>query len=67
LEEGVLPDMGCNVEAYVKDVCLELETLGTLRTLQNGGSAFLRETWEVIVGEFPANAETARIILGRLK
>jgi hypothetical protein len=67
VEQGAFPDLGCNAEAYVKDVCLELETLGALRTLQKGGSAVLNETWEVIVGEFPANAETARIILGRLK
>lgn len=67
VEEGAFPDLGCNVETYVKDVCLELETLGTLRTLQKGDSAVLKETWEVTVGEFPANIETARIILGRLK
>ena len=66
VEEGSLPDLGCNVEAYVKDVCIELETLGTLKTLQKGESVTLKETWEVIVGEFPANLETARIIDGLL-
>jgi hypothetical protein len=55
------------VEAYVKDVCIELETLGTLKTLNKHESATLNETWEVIVGEFPANVETARIIGRRLK
>ena len=31
------PDLGCNVEAYVKDVCIELETLGTMKTLKKNG------------------------------
>lgn len=64
---GNFPDMGCNVEVYVRDTCLELEMLGTLQTLQNGESVTLNETWEVSVGEFPANIETARIIGGLLK
>jgi len=67
VEEGALPDLDTNVQAYVKDVCLELETLGTLKTLQRGEKVTLNETWEVIVGEFPANLETARIIGGLLK
>jgi len=66
VEEGVLPDLNCNVEMYVKDVCIELEVLGTLKTLYKGESATLNETWEVVVGKFPANLETARIISGRL-
>ena len=66
VEDGNFPDMNCNVESYVKDVCIELELLGTLRTLANGESAVMDETWEVIVGEFPANIETARIIGGLL-
>jgi len=67
IEDGALPDLSSNVEAYVKDVCLELETLGTLKILTTGESVTLNETWEVIVGEFPANVETARIIGGLLK
>lgn len=67
VESGRFPDLGCNVESYVKDVCIELETLGALKTLKKNGSATLNETWEVTVGEFPANLETARIIGGRLK
>jgi hypothetical protein len=66
VEDGALPDLGCNVEAYVRDVCIELETLGTLKTLQTGEAVTLSETWEVVVGEFPANIETARIIGGLL-
>ena len=67
VEDGMFPDMGCNIESYVKDVCIELELLGTLKTLNKGESAIMNETWEVIVGEFPANLETARIIGGLLK
>jgi hypothetical protein len=67
VDDGKNPDMGCNVEAYVKDVCIELEILGSLKTLQKGESVTLNETWEVFVGEFPANLETARIIGGLLK
>jgi hypothetical protein len=67
IQEGLFPDMGCNVEAYVKDVCIELELLGTLTTLKKRESAVLDEIWEVIVGEFPANLETARIVGGLLK
>ncbi len=66
VEDGELPDLGSNVEAYVKDVCIEIETLGTLKTLNKNESVTLNETWEVIVGEFPANIETARIIGGLL-
>jgi len=65
IEDGTLPDLGSNVEAYVKDVCIELETLGTLKTLKKGDSVTLNETWEVVVGEFPESIETARLI-GRL-
>jgi hypothetical protein len=67
VEDGMFPDMGCNVESYVKDVCIELELLGTLRTLKKGESAVMEETWEVLVGDFPANIETARIIGELLK
>jgi len=66
VEDGALPDLGCNVEAYVRDVCIELETLGTLKTLQRGESVMLNESWEVIIGESPANVGTARIIGGLL-
>ncbi|MBI3161556.1 MAG: hypothetical protein HYZ23_03565 [Chloroflexi bacterium] len=56
-------DMGCNVEAYVKDVCVELETLGALKTLQPGNSMTHEETWEVTTGHFPATLETAQRVL----
>jgi len=65
--EEKLSDLGCNVEAYVGDVCIELETLGGVVVLHKNETVTLNETWEVIVGEYPANIETARIIGGLLK
>jgi len=56
------PDMGCNVEAYVKDVCLELETLGPLTLLQPKESVTHEETWEVSVVDHSCTLEDARII-----
>lgn len=64
VENGLFPDMNSNVESYVKDVCIELELLGSLQTLKKGESATLDETWEVLVGEFPPTLDTARIIGG---
>ena len=64
---GTYPDLGCNVEAYVRDVCIELEALGTLVTLNKHERAILDESWEIVAGEYPANIETARIIGERLK
>jgi len=53
-------DMDCNVEAYVKDSCIELETLGPLKTLKQGDTVKHSETWQVTTGDFPATLETAR-------
>ena len=64
VENGTFPDMNSNVESYVKDACIELELLGTMRTLEKGESVTLEETWEVIIGDFPPTLETARIIGG---
>ncbi len=60
------PDLGCNVEAYVKDVCIELETLGPLRTLKQGDSITHAETWQVLTGNYPATLESARTISAQL-
>jgi len=60
------PDLGCNVEAYVKDSCLELETLGPLVKLIPNESVTHEETWQVLVGEYPATLEGARGIIRRL-
>lgn len=54
------PDMDCNVEAYVKDVCLELESLGALQWLQPSDSLSHTETWEVLKGNYPPTLATAR-------
>jgi hypothetical protein len=60
------PDMGCNVEAYVKDVCIELETLGSLVKLNPNESVTQEEIWEVITDtEYPATIESARAISAR--
>lgn len=56
------PDLGCNVEAYVRDVCLELESLGPLTRLQPGESVTHEETWEVHTGNYAFPLEDARII-----
>lgn len=56
------PDLGCNVEAYVRDTCLELESLGPLTLLQPGESVTHEETWEIHVEKYPFQLEDARII-----
>jgi hypothetical protein len=64
--KGTYPDMGCNVEAYVKDACLELETLGPLATLRRGESVSHEESWEILAGEYPSTLESARRIKEQL-
>jgi hypothetical protein len=61
-----LPDMGSNVETFVWDSYLELETLGKLTSLDPGESVSFEETWEVIPGEYPITYETARTIVKQL-
>ena len=58
----VLPDMGSNVEVYVRDRYLELETLGKLTWLKPGEAVTFEETWEVIPGRYSINVEAAREI-----
>jgi hypothetical protein len=60
------PDMGCNVETYVKDSCVELETLGSLKTLHPGESIEHQEIWEVHAREISMTLEDARIISKQL-
>src|SRR5512134_1874223 len=57
-----LPDMGSNVETFVWDAYLELETLGKLTLLNPGESVSFEETWEVIPGDHLMNVEGAREI-----
>jgi hypothetical protein len=63
---AAFPDMGCNVEAYVWDMFIELEILGSLKILNRNESVTMDETWEVIPGQYSASPETARIISGKL-
>lgn len=55
-------DRGCNVEAYVKDACIELENLSPLKKLTKGDSVTHNETWRITPGNFPATLETARSV-----
>jgi hypothetical protein len=65
-ETGKYPDLNCNVEVYVKDSYLELETLGALNILRTHDSITHEETWEIIVGEYPATLACARNIKKQL-
>lgn len=64
--DGSYPDRHCNVEIYINDLCIELETLGSLQNLQPGSSMTHDETWEVISGQFPFTLESARDINKKL-
>ena len=63
--DGSFPDRSCNVETYVGETFIELETLGTLTELKPGDSMTHEETWELTAGEFPATLEKAREIDAR--
>lgn len=63
---GRYPDFGCTAEAYVKDACVELESLGTLKVLKPGEFMTYDETWEVKVGNFPRTLKSARKIIEQL-
>jgi len=65
-QEGPYPDMGCNIEAYVRDSFLELETLGPLKTLNRNESVTHEETWEVHAGEYPLTLEGTRNVSRQL-
>lgn len=56
------PDMGCNVESYVKDSCVELETLGVLTALKPQDAIWYEESWEVNIGDYSPTLETANKI-----
>ena len=47
------PDLGCNVEVYVRDAFIELETLGPLIELAPGESTEHEEVWEI---EYPSTS-----------
>lgn len=50
LLKGSYPDLGCNVECYVNDRFVEVETLGPLVRLQPGETASHVETWRLEAG-----------------
>jgi len=61
------PDLNTNVQAYVKDVCIELETLGPLTKLNPNASVTYEETWEILTDiEYSPTIESARAINTRL-
>ncbi len=66
VQNGTYPDMECNVEAYVKDACIELETLGPLSTLKRNESVTHEETWEVHVGDYAFTTEGIENIFRQL-
>lgn len=45
---GNYPDYGCSFETFTNGIFLECESLGELKTLQNGESAALTEYWSLI-------------------
>jgi hypothetical protein len=61
-----LPDMGSNVEVYVRDAYLELETLGELTGLKPGDAVTFEETWEVIPGAYSVDVDGARKVMKQL-
>jgi hypothetical protein len=66
VQDGAYPDVQCNVEAYVKDACIELETLGPLHTLKRNESITHQETWEVHVGDYAFTTDGVEKILKQL-
>jgi hypothetical protein len=62
----LLPDMGSNIEVYVRDAYLELETLGKLTWLNPGESVTFEESWEVIPGAYSTTLDDARKIMKQL-
>ncbi|MFP4005277.1 MAG: hypothetical protein ACLFUR_00965 [Candidatus Hadarchaeia archaeon] len=63
-EQGVYPDNGCNVEAYTDEFMLELETLGTLESVEPGGKIEHREIWDLYDGVTePEDGKEAKEIL----
>lgn len=47
-KDGNYPDYGCNFETFTNGIFLECESLGELKTLQNGQTVSLTEEWELI-------------------
>ncbi|MGN1120063.1 MAG: hypothetical protein ACI4Q4_06870 [Oscillospiraceae bacterium] len=45
---GEYPDYGCNFETFTNGIFLECESLGELKTLKNGDSVSMSETWTLM-------------------
>jgi hypothetical protein len=66
IDSGVViyPDGGCNTESYCNDRFVELESLGSLKSLKAGGEVNLTETWELFPGlEVPFLSEDICTVL----
>jgi hypothetical protein len=59
------PDFGCNLEVYVDNRFLELETIGPLTRLSPGASLSHRETWQIWAGLDVADTAEAAAALAR--
>lgn len=61
------PDFGCNLEVYVDNRFLELETIGPMTRLAPGASLSHRETWQIWAGlDAPETAEAAAALAREL-
>ena len=47
IENGILPDNGCNYEVYANNLMLEMETLGEMEILAPGETVSHMEEWEI--------------------
>ncbi len=56
-EDKKYPDFGCNNETYTDNGFLELETLGSLQTVQPGATITHREDWWLYKGVDMGNGE----------
>ncbi|GIV95990.1 MAG: hypothetical protein KatS3mg057_0647 [Herpetosiphonaceae bacterium] len=57
IDGAAYPDRGCNVESYVKDRFLELETLGPLTRLEPGEAIVHDERWQLYADVPPIENE----------
>jgi hypothetical protein len=68
ISDQLYPDLGSNVEIYCDDRCIELETLGGLRTLQAGQTATHVETWELMTDpDVPTTLDGAQSLFKTLE
>ena len=59
IEDGDYPDYGCNVEVYTNSNMLELETIGTLKTVNPSEHIEHIEVWKIFeVGDLVSEPDT---------